>query len=190
LTFIINSFTILEPLNVKGFMLTLENFHVLSLPCMAIEDLAKLPETPCVYLVVNSQGKVLYVGKSENLRKRWKSHYKLSSLIEESGIRISYVEVQEDLLFKVERALINALNPPLNENEPSKGIASLRQKVGLTQRQLADLVGVTETTVRNWENNRSGVEWFERVAKLCDSLQCTPNDLFGYQKIAETEEKA
>ncbi len=157
---------------------------------MAIEDLAKLPETPCVYLVVNSQGKVLYVGKSENLRKRWKSHYKLSSLIEESGIRISYVEVQEDLLFKVERALINALNPPLNENEPSKGIASLRQKVGLTQRQLADLVGVTETTVRNWENNRSGVECFERVAKLCDSLQCTPNDLFGYQKIAETEEKA
>ncbi|WP_228039111.1 helix-turn-helix domain-containing protein [Nostoc sp. LEGE 12450] len=156
---------------------------------MAIEDLAKLPETPCVYLVVNSQGKVLYVGKSENLRKRWKSHYKLSSLIEESGIRISYVEVQEDLLFKVERALINALNPPLNENEPSKGIASLRQKVGLTQRQLADLVGVTETTIRNWENNRSGVEWFERVAKLCDSLQCTPNDLFGYQKIAETEEK-
>jgi putative transcriptional regulator len=156
---------------------------------MAIEDLAKLPETPCVYLVVNSQGKVLYVGKSENLRKRWKSHYKLSSLIEESGIRISYVEVQENLLFKVERALINALNPPLNENEPSKGIASLRQRVGLTQRQLADLVGVTETTIRNWENNRSGVEWFERVAKLCDSLQCTPNDLFGYQKIAETEEK-
>ncbi|MCC5660835.1 helix-turn-helix domain-containing protein [Nostoc sp. XA010] len=120
----------------------------------------------------------------------FQSHYKLSSLIEESGIRISYLEVQEDLLFKVERALINALNPPLNENEPSKGIASLRQRVGLTQRQLADLVGVTETTVRNWENNRSGVEWFERVAKLCDSLQCTPNDLFGYQKIAETEEKA
>jgi DNA-binding XRE family transcriptional regulator len=171
-------------------MLSVDNFDVLSLPCMAIEDLANLPQTPCVYLVVNSQGKVLYVGKSENLRRKWKSHYKLSSLIEESGIKISYIEVHEDLLFKLEKALINALNPPLNDYEPPKGIASLRQKAGLTQRQLADIVGVTETTVRNWENNRSGVEWFERVAKLCEALQCTPNDLFGYQQMADNKEDA
>lgn len=67
-------------------------------------------------------------------------------------------------------------------------VAELRKRLNLTQRQLADSVGVTETTVRNWENNRSGVEWFERIAKLCDALQCTPNDLFGYEKIGEGDD--
>ncbi|WP_348535500.1 helix-turn-helix transcriptional regulator [Komarekiella delphini-convector] len=69
-------------------------------------------------------------------------------------------------------------------------VAELRKRLDLTQRELADLVGVTETTVRNWENNRSGIEWFERIAKLCDALQCAPNDLFRYQKIGENEENA
>jgi putative transcriptional regulator len=54
----------------------------------------------------------------------------------------------------------------------------------MTQRQLADLVGVTETTVRNWENNRNGVDWFVRVAKLCDALDCTPGELVEYLDVS------
>ena len=67
-------------------------------------------------------------------------------------------------------------------------VAELRKRSDLTQRQLADLVGVTETTIRNWENNRSGVEWFERIAKLCNALGCSPNDLFGYKEIGGANE--
>lgn len=66
-------------------------------------------------------------------------------------------------------------------------VAELRKRLDLTQRQLADMVGVTETTVRNWENNRSGVDWFERIAKLCEALQCNPSELVTYQKIGEEE---
>ena len=57
----------------------------------------------------------------------------------------------------------------------------------MTQRQLAELVGVTETTVRNWENNRSGVDWFERVARLCKALGCSPADLVKYVEAVEGE---
>lgn len=66
-------------------------------------------------------------------------------------------------------------------------VAELRKRLDLTQQQLADLVGVTETTVRNWEHNRSGAEWFERVAKLCDALQCTPNDLVDKVHVAKDD---
>lgn len=66
---------------------------------------------------------------------------------------------------------------------PVSRVAELRKRLSLTQRQLADSVGVTETTVRNWENNRSGVEWFERIAKLCEALQCSPNELFEYLEV-------
>ncbi|MBC7883243.1 MAG: helix-turn-helix domain-containing protein [Anaerolineae bacterium] len=50
---------------------------------------------------------------------------------------------------------------------------------GLTQAQLALRLGVTEDTVANWESGRTGVEWFRRVAKLCDVLECSPSDLFS-----------
>jgi transcriptional regulator with XRE-family HTH domain len=62
-------------------------------------------------------------------------------------------------------------------------VALLRKELGLTQRQLADAVGVTESTIRNWENNRNGVDWFVRIAKLCETLSCQPEDLFDYEEV-------
>ncbi|MBE9101640.1 helix-turn-helix transcriptional regulator [Vacuolonema iberomarrocanum] len=56
-------------------------------------------------------------------------------------------------------------------------IAALREHAGLTQRELALTVGVTETTIANWERGRSGLEWIERLIKLCDALDCELTDL-------------
>lgn len=64
-------------------------------------------------------------------------------------------------------------------------IAELRERAGLTQRQLADLIGVTESTVRNLERNRNGVEQLERVAKLCKVLQCSAEDLIEYRSVED-----
>ena len=64
-------------------------------------------------------------------------------------------------------------------------IAELRQKAGLTQRQLADLTGVDPSTVRNWERNRSTIEAFVRFAKLCEALDCLPADLYDTQDPVE-----
>lgn len=66
---------------------------------------------------------------------------------------------------------------------PVSKVADLRRKNGLTQRQLADLVGVTESTIRNLENNRNGVDQIERVVKLCRALNCSPEELIEYQTI-------
>ena len=57
-------------------------------------------------------------------------------------------------------------------------IAELRKKKKLTQRQLADSVGVDPSTIRNWERHRAGVDIFVKVAKLCAVLDCQPADLF------------
>jgi putative transcriptional regulator len=62
-------------------------------------------------------------------------------------------------------------------------VAELRKRQKLTQRQLAISLDVTESTIANWENGRNGVEWFERIAKLCEALNCSPNQLFGYEEI-------
>lgn len=56
-------------------------------------------------------------------------------------------------------------------------VAELRDRHGYTQRELALYLGVTDTTVANWEKGRSGLEWFERIANLCQLLDCTPQQL-------------
>lgn len=57
-------------------------------------------------------------------------------------------------------------------------ISRIREQKGLTQRQLADAVGVTETTIANWEHGRSGSEWFVRIHRLCEILGVDPGDLY------------
>jgi transcriptional regulator with XRE-family HTH domain len=52
-----------------------------------------------------------------------------------------------------------------------------RESLGLTQEQLAKIMRVDPSTIRNWEAGRSGEEWFEKVARLCDALKCDPWDL-------------
>lgn len=66
-------------------------------------------------------------------------------------------------------------------------IAELREAVGLTQRELADLVGVTDTTIRNYEKGRSALEWIERVIRLCEALQCEPKDLIDYVNVEQEQ---
>ncbi|RUS93137.1 hypothetical protein DSM106972_097310 [Dulcicalothrix desertica PCC 7102] len=66
-------------------------------------------------------------------------------------------------------------------------VADLRKLKNLTQRQLALLVGVDTSTIRNWEKDRDGTKTFVKIAKLCKVLDCSPKDLFGIQDILGNE---
>ena len=59
-------------------------------------------------------------------------------------------------------------------------IAFLREKAGLTQLELSRLVGVTESTVQNWESGRTGTNHIEKVARFCRALNCRVEDLLEY----------
>lgn len=67
-------------------------------------------------------------------------------------------------------------------------VAELRKQKNLTQRQLADLVGVDPSTVRNWERDRDGTKTFAKIAKLCEVLNCSPSDLFAVEDVLNSEE--
>lgn len=61
--------------------------------------------------------------------------------------------------------------------EPRSRIAELRKAAGLTQLQLSQRVGVTETTIANWERGRGGLDWIVKLIRLCDALNCNLKDL-------------
>jgi DNA-binding Xre family transcriptional regulator len=49
-------------------------------------------------------------------------------------------------------------------------------------KEIADLISITESTIKNLENNRNGVELLARVAKLCAALKCTAQDLIDFEE--------
>jgi transcriptional regulator with XRE-family HTH domain len=55
-------------------------------------------------------------------------------------------------------------------------LAEVRRHCGLTQRQLAKAVGVTLTTIQDWERGRTGLP-AKRLAALANALHCQPIDL-------------
>jgi transcriptional regulator with XRE-family HTH domain len=69
-------------------------------------------------------------------------------------------------------------------------IASLRERAGLTQLELSRLVGVTESTIQNWESGRTGTDHIERIAKFCKALNCQVEDLIEYINDISAEQSA
>jgi DNA-binding XRE family transcriptional regulator len=157
----------------------LENLRIEELPYVMFDDRKELPSRPSIYLVTDSDQKVLYIGRSVDPAQRWASHHKYEALKNLEGVKIAYLEVDESLLYSIEKALIAWFKPPLNEadkHEP-KGIEALRRKAGLTQAETAKAIGVDVSTIRNWEKRREGGSMFRRVASLCDLFECSPWDL-------------
>ncbi|BCX15387.1 MAG: UvrABC system protein C [Candidatus Parcubacteria bacterium] len=80
----------------------------------------KLPENCGVYIFKDQQGKVLYIGKAKNIRKRIKQHYqtkspKIIKLLNESCDLEYLVTKNEFEAFLKESALIKKFNPVYNQ---------------------------------------------------------------------------
>ncbi|BCL38551.1 helix-turn-helix transcriptional regulator [Nostoc sp. MS1] len=67
------------------------------------------------------------------------------------------------------------------KKKPKPRIALLREKAGLTQLELSRLVGVTESTIQNWESGRTGTDHIERIIRFCKALNCQVEDLIEYK---------
>jgi DNA-binding XRE family transcriptional regulator len=66
----------------------------------------------------------------------------------------------------------------MNEEAIGLTFVEIRKRAGVTQQQLADVVGVSKTSVRNWEHGREEPRLFIwQVKALCQSLQCSLDDL-------------
>jgi transcriptional regulator with XRE-family HTH domain len=59
-------------------------------------------------------------------------------------------------------------------------LREIRKANGLTQKQIADRLGVTSQAVCRWENNRTEPDMYT-VAKLALILGCTTDDLTGHE---------
>ena len=69
-------------------------------------------------------------------------------------------------------------------------IRNARKSLGLTQRQLAEKIGVANTSISNWEKGLSRPD-ADLIQELCRVLQLQPNDIYGTgEGSAETGRRA
>lgn len=62
--------------------------------------------------------------------------------------------------------------------EISKNLLYYRKKAGLTQKQLADKIGVKNTAVSNWESGNNSID-IDTLCLVCDVFGITLNDIYG-----------
>lgn len=88
---------------------------------ISVLDWEKLPEVCGLYLVMNAEEKVIYVGQSINIQKRWKNgHHKLSSIMKHSPkATIRWVELPHARLNHAEYMAVRFYDPILNSCKPS-----------------------------------------------------------------------
>lgn len=61
-----------------------------------------------------------------------------------------------------------------------ENLRAARKRANLSQRELADAVGVKHNSVSNWENGQNSPSR-ETIEKLCRVLNIRPDTLFGEQ---------
>lgn len=74
----------------------------------------------------------------------------------------------------------------MNQIQIGKFIAERRKERGLTQKQLADALSVSDKTVSKWECGK-GLPEVSLMLPLCSILDMTVNDLLSGEKISESE---
>ncbi|MBD2210756.1 GIY-YIG nuclease family protein [Nostoc linckia FACHB-104] len=107
----------------------LENIKLSELPSVYLLDKDKLPNCAAIYFVSDSQGQILYIGRTINLAARWREHHRFKQLKRfnrKDRINISWVNCSNQInaLPTIENELINLYKPPLNW---SKVVAPIRR---------------------------------------------------------------
>ena len=70
----------------------------------------------------------------------------------------------------------------MNENKIGSFIQLSRKEKGMTQKDLADRIGVSDKTISKWENGNS-VPDTEILSSLCQSLDISVNELLSGEKL-------
>ena len=74
----------------------------------------------------------------------------------------------------------------MNQIQIGRFIAASRKTQGLTQRQLADKLGISDKTVSKWERGK-GLPEVGLMLPLCASLDITVNDLLSGERVSSTD---
>ena len=76
----------------------------------------------------------------------------------------------------------------MDQSKTGKFIAEERKRKNYTQRQLADILGISDKTISKWERG-NGFPEVSLLLPLCDELEITVNELLTGERLQEVDYK-
>ena len=160
---------------------------------MLLSQRREFPACSAVYLVVGEDQEVFYIGRTVNLRQRWKNHHKYSLFIAINRVRLAWLEISDlYLLPPIEEALIRHFKPPHNTarveqevyNRFKCNLNRLMAKKSVTLATLSNETGIHHTTLSALANNTStGIDW-DSFSTLYKYFDCqSDSELIEFEKI-------
>lgn len=167
------------------------------LPCLPLAARSRLPQTRGIYFVLNAHNEILYIGQSENPRKRChnRNHHRYDELAHLVELRLAYLKVTgSNPLSPIERALVKHFTPRMNNKagpacrvQPQRSdseqrfwrLRSLMVRRKMSSEQLAKLIGRDWRTIDRWRSTPAMPSIGEvALHKLCQALDCDLSDLY------------
>lgn len=91
-------------------------FNYTNLPSLPLKHRKALPSIPAIYLAIDSNKIVHYIGRTQDLKQRWINHHRDQDLEKFPQVEIVWLEVSDlDLLPEIEESLVRWFEPSLNE---------------------------------------------------------------------------
>jgi putative transcriptional regulator len=171
---------------------------ITGMPSMSVADRKIFPEEGVVYIVWGEK-KLLYIGQTKNLRRRFLHHHRLIEFLN-SDANVSWFSEEECNRLEVESSLIDLLDPELNNSEVLKKeidkkptsirwkLAELMARHGIKPKDLATEMGCTRDAVSNLRQRTMPRLSGDTLNNLFRSLNAlseeavTFNDLFEYKE--------
>lgn len=165
-------------------------------PHLPLENIAELPGTPGVYYFYNAEGKVIYVGKAVNIRKRVKSHFSNNKInrqkqdfLKETQ-KISYKQCGTELMAHIlESAEIRRLWPIHNRSQrgylPLFGLFVYEDRQGFKRlaieknRQATKPLYTFNTIIEGQQRLRELIREFDLCNRMCNistDCECPKHD--------------
>ncbi|MDJ0718209.1 MAG: GIY-YIG nuclease family protein [Prochloraceae cyanobacterium] len=107
-----------------------------SFPVTLFEDLNKLPEVPAIYFVFASN-RLLYIGRANNLRKKWDKHHRLEQFSLMRDVKIAWFKYEPNINLLIEASLIELLDAPNCSEELLEEFPGV---INIVDRQLLEAV--------------------------------------------------
>jgi predicted GIY-YIG superfamily endonuclease len=174
-----------------------------AVPNVKVIERSKLPPSPAVYIVFSPDKKLLYIGKADNLQKRWSNHHKYQHFMETSlDCRIGYftldsIDNLNEITEEFQRESVTTPNENIlvtagQHNELRQELYALKRQFDITFASLSHM-GL-ENLIKRLETLKppqGKQDWTPTIEDRCEGIvRSNLGKHFGFNTTTDLENAA
>jgi hypothetical protein len=110
-------------------MINPKTLDISKLPWLPIHVCEAFPKSPAIYLAIDDNDRILYIGRSNDPCRRFNAHEKIDKFLESGVSKVAFLFIGESIILpEIESILILHFRPKLNRAVPQQGYCTSHMK--------------------------------------------------------------